>query len=577
MSSIINFAKRVIGAKTVSQNLDAIFKFRGGVHPPEHKSESTQRPISQLAIPDKLLLPLRQHAADMPTLIVQVGAHVLKGQLLAKPDSAASTAIHAPTSATVTAISTQLVPHPSGLADVCITLIPDGKDTWTELVAQDWLSCDKQQLLASLRLSGIAGLDAAIFAPHIQLHDDGRARLHTVLINAAESEPYISCDDMLMRERADEIVQGIAIVQYLLDAAPCIIAIEDSKPAAVKAMSAACAGWVSSIHSELAVPPSICVKVVPTLYPSDNERLLIKRLLGSEIPSGKLATDMGITVFNVTTVLAIYRYFKFGEPAISRIVTMTGNVASPGNFEVLFGTPLMALVTAAGGAKADTTHYIMGGAMTGLALASSELPITQAANCIIAAAAALLTPAPLAMPCIRCGRCADACPMHLQPQQLYKLTQSDDFSSARDYHLFDCIECGCCSYVCPSHIPLVQYFRYGKSAIIAADQAQAAADLARERYEFRLARIAREKLELAQKHVQRTQRAKTTVDVALTPASTAKLPAKLETSHAAAEQVSATDQATAKAKLKRQALIAEAFARVQAQKSAADTASKLVK
>lgn len=564
MSAIINFAKSLVGSKTHSQRLSSLFKFNGGVHPPLHKHESTQQAIRQLPIPAKLILPLRQALANMPKIVVQVGAYVLKGQLLAKPAGALSTAIYAPTSGTVTAICEQTMPHPSGLPDMCITLTPDGKDTWAELAPQDWQHSDKRQLVESLRLSGIYGLDEAIFARHAKNPSDARSTLHTVVINAAESEPYISCDDMLMRERADEIVQGIVIVQYLLNAKQCIIAIEDNKPAAAAAMSAACAGLINVSPAALATHPNIDIKILPTRYPSADERLLIHLLLGTEIPSEKLASDIGIYVFNVATVRAIYRYFQFGEPAISRVVTMTGNVASAGNFEVLFGTPLMSLVAATGGANADTTHYIMGGAMTGFDLASSAVSIAQASNCIIAASPQLFPSAPSAMPCIRCARCADACPMNLQPQELYKFTQSDNFASARDYHLFDCIECGCCTYVCPSHIPLVQYYRYAKSEIIATDQAKATADLARERYEFRLARIAREKLERAQKHVERARLAKANAKLAPTAALT--LPAQAATSHAALDQVAVAEQAAAEAKLKRQALIAAAIARVQAQK-----------
>jgi electron transport complex protein RnfC len=210
-----------------------------------------------------------------------------------------------------------------------------------------------------------------------------------------------------------------------------------------------------------------------------------------------------LQVFNVATVLALYRYFEHGEPSISRIVSVTGNVQQPQNFEVPFGTPLLHLVAAAGGAKPDTTHYIMGGPMMGFDLPSEDVPITKAANCIIAASPTLLAPPPPAMPCIRCARCADVCPVNLQPQELYWFAKADNFEKANDYKLFDCIECGACSYVCPSNIPLVQYYRYAKSEIIAIDKAHEAASLARERNDFRLARIEREKLERAQKHADR--------------------------------------------------------------------------
>lgn len=495
MNSIIQFTSRLIRGQSTSTD---VHKFNGGVHPPGHKDDSTTRPIGTLAIPEKLILPLRQHVGYIPKIKVHVSDHVLKGQMLAEAEGSVSAAIHAPTSGTVTAISKEVIPHPSGLPDMCITLIPDGKDTWATLQPVDWRNTAKKDLVASLRLSGIVGLGGATFPTHIKVRADGKSHVHTLVINAAECEPYITCDDMLMRERAGEIVKGIEIVQYLLGAENCVIGIEDNKPEATIAMSEACKSLAN-----------VSVKTVPTLYPSGDARRLIYLLLGTEIPHDKRSTDVGVQVFNVATVLAIYRYFAFGEPAVNRIVTMTGSVNSPQNFEVLFGTPLQSLITAAGGAKADTTHFIMGGPMMGFDLPTIDVPITKAANCIIAATPDLFAPPPPAMPCIRCARCADACPVNLQPQELYWFAKSDNFEKARDYNLFDCIECGCCTYVCPSNIPLVQYYRYAKSEIIAADKAKEAADLARERNEFRLARIEREKLERAQKHAERAASAKT--------------------------------------------------------------------
>ena len=502
MNALVNLASLLKSAKE-------IFPFHGGVHPPENKAQSTQLPIGQLSLPEKLVLPLRQHVGNIPKVKVQVSEHVLKGQLIAEAEGTVSAAIHAPTSGMITAIEDAIIPHPSGLPDRCITIKPDGKDKWIAHQAQDWKTADRKNLVASLRLSGIVGLGGATFPTHIKLRTDGKSGIHTLVINAAECEPYITCDDMLMRERADEIVQGIAIAQYLLGAESVLIGIEDNKPEATKAMQAAVqkaavqATAVGTTHFT-----NMQVKAVPTLYPSGDARRLVHLLLGTEIPHDKRSTEVGLQVFNVATVLALHRYFNHGEPAINRIVSMTGNVQTPQNFEVLFGTPLLHLVAATGGAKPNTSHYIMGGPMMGFDLPSIDVPITKAANCIIAASPTLFAPAPPAMPCIRCARCADACPVNLQPQELYWFAKADNFEKARDYNLFDCIECGACSYVCPSDIPLVQYYRYAKSEIIATDKAQEAADLARERNDFRLARIEREKRERAQKHAERTQAGK---------------------------------------------------------------------
>ncbi|MDI1299173.1 electron transport complex subunit RsxC [Methylotenera sp.] len=554
MNAIINFASNLIHG--VSSNKD-VFKFNGGVHPHDHKAESTTLPIAQLAMPEKLILPLRQHVGHIPKILVQVGDFVLKGQMLAEPEGALSAAIHAPTSGTITAISEQVIPHPSGLPDMCIMLAPDGKDTWAQLQPLDWRNTDKKVLVDSLRSSGIVGLGGATFPTHIKLRTNGKSNVHTLVINAAECEPYITCDDMLMRERAEQIIKGIEIVQSLLGAEKCMIGIEDNKPQAASAMSVACAN------------KAMQVKVVPTLYPSGDARRLIHLLLDVEIPNDKRSTDVGIQVFNIATLLAVYRYFEFGEPSINRIVTMTGNVVKPQNFEVLFGTPLQSLIAAAGGAKVDTTHYIMGGPMMGFDLPNEQVPITKAANCIIAAAPNLFAAPPPAMPCIRCARCADACPVNLQPQELYWFSKADNFEKARDYNLFDCIECGCCTYVCPSDIPLVQYYRYAKSEIIALDKAKEAADLARERNDFRLARIEREKLERAQKHAERAQAGK--AEAKSTETSSAETTKEKPSEN---QEAMPNTEANTTAATDKQAAIAAAIARAKAQKLASANAAE---
>ncbi len=523
-----------------TQKLNGIFKFHGGVHPPGNKSSSTQTPIAYVTLPALLTLPLRQHVGHLPKIKIQVGEHVLKGQLLAEAEGAVSAAIHAPTSGTIIAIEEAVIPHPSGLPDYCIRLQPDGNDAWVAHTAQDWRNMDRSTLIQSLTHSGIVGMGGATFPTQIKLRTDGKSDIHTLVINAAECEPYITCDDMLMRERADGIVQGVLIARHLMSAEKVVIGIEDNKPQAIAAMQ------------EAVKDTDIQVKVVPTLYPSGDARRLVYLLLGQEIGHDKRSTQEGIQVFNVATMLALHRYFDHGEPAISRIVSITGNVAQPQNFEVLFGTPVSHLLAAAGGVGTDTSHYIMGGPMMGFDLPDAEVPVTKASNCIIAASPGLFPAAPPAMPCIRCTRCADACPVSLQPQELYWFAKSDNFEKARDYDLFDCIECGACSYVCPSHIPLVQYYRYAKSEIIATDKAKEAADLARERNEARLARIEREKQERAQKHAERAQGAKKAA----------------EKTAAAADSGSGQAQAASVADDAKKAAIAAAISRAKAQKEA---------
>ncbi len=471
----------------------SLFKFHGGVHPPEHKLKSTAAPIRSVTMPLRLVLPLRQHVGNVAKLMVAVGDHVLKGQLLAAPDGMISAAVHAPTSGTIAAIEERLIPHASGLPDLCITLNADGEDRWGDHQPLDYQAQEKSAVLDALRLAGVVGLGGATFPSHVKLRADDAHPVLTLIINGAECEPYITCDDLLMRERALEIVRGIEIMQYLLGAKHAIIGIEDNKPEAAAAMRLACSQ--NSI--------SITVATVPTLYPGGGAKQLIKVLTGLEVPSGKLPTTIGVQCFNVATAYTVHRFIDHGEPVISRVVTVTGRVAQPGNYEVPLGMEIFDLVQAAGGTADDSNGLVMGGPMMGFNLPSGHVPVVKGTNCIIASAPALFAPQPPAMPCIRCARCAEVCPVNLQPQELYWFARADNFEKARSYDLFDCIECGCCSYVCPSRIPLVQYYRYAKSEILASDKARQAANVARERNELRLARIAREKEERAAKHAER--------------------------------------------------------------------------
>lgn len=474
--------------------ISRLFKFNGGVHPSQHKLESTKTPITTVAMPDRLVLPLRQHVGNMAKLQVEVGERVRKGQLLAMADGQISAAVHAPTSGTIVSVQDQMIPHPSGLPDICITLDADGQDRWIEHQILDYRSLAKSEVIQRLADAGVVGLGGATFPTHVKLREDAHRPVKTLILNGAECEPYISCDDMLMRERAEEIVRGVEIMQYLLAAETCVIGIEDNKPEAVAAMRAAAAN--SSVP--------ISVVIVPTIYPGGGAKQLIKMLTGKEVPSGKLPTEIGVQCFNVATAYSVHRFINHGEPVISRIVTVTGEVSRPGNFEVPLGMAIDQLVEVAGGVTSDINGLIMGGPMMGFNLPSAQVPVVKATNCIIASTPSMFPKQPQALPCIRCTRCADACPVNLQPQELYWFSRAQNLEKTRDYQLFDCIECGCCSYVCPSNIPLVQYYRFAKSEIIAQDKAKQAAIIARERNDFRLLRIEREKQERAQRHAQKT-------------------------------------------------------------------------
>jgi electron transport complex protein RnfC len=494
--------------------------FHGGIHPPSNKTQSTQLAIAQAPLPSRLIVPLHQHAGETAKPVVQAGDHVLKGQLIGMPDGFVSSAIHAPTSGTIATIDMQLIAHPSGLPNLCATLIPDGKDQWVERKPVDYRDHSSAELQQLLRMAGVVGLGGAAFPSDIKLRL-GKQKITTLILNGAECEPYITCDDMLMRERAEEIVQGTEILRYMLDASEVLIGVEDNKPEAIAALQKAIAD--NSMNFE--------VVAIPTIYPGGSAKHLIRVLTGLEVPSGKLPTDIGVQCFNVATAYSVHRALAHGEPLLSRIITIAGNVRQPRNYEALIGTPIDELV-ALSETLPDTNGYIMGGPMMGFPLPAVHVPMVKATNCIIAASAKLFPPPPPAMPCIRCTRCVEVCPADLQPQDLFWFAQSKEFGRAQAFSLFDCIECGACSYVCPSHIPLVQYYRFAKSEIRAREHDKQLADLARVRHEFHEHRLEREKREKAEKLAAKekaAQAAKLNTAQPLTPEQQAEL-ANLEAS-----------------------------------------------
>ncbi|MBI5429108.1 MAG: electron transport complex subunit RsxC [Nitrosomonadales bacterium] len=474
-----------------------LHKFHGGVHPPTHKAESTRTPIAQAAIPSKLVISLHQHVGGRAKPIVQVGERVLKGQKIGLSQGRQSSGVHASTSGTVTAIDMQLVAHPSGLPDLCITIVPDGKDEWIEHSGADLKNTPHSELRHKLRKAGVVGLGGAVFPSDLKA-DAHRHKITTLVLNGAECEPYITCDDMLMRERAADILSGAELLRELLQAEEVLIGIEDNKPEAIAAMKRAIQ---DGRHERMEAIP------VPTMYPSGGAKQLIRILTGIEVAHGVRSTEMGVQCFNVATAYSVWRALAHGEPLISRVVTVTGNVERAQNYEVLIGTPVNELVALAGN-KPDTDRYIMGGPMMGVNLPAATVGVIKATNCIIAMSDALFPPAPPALPCIRCTRCADVCPAELQPQELYWFAKAKEFGKAQQYHLFDCIECGACSYVCPSHIPLVQYYTFAKSEIRARAEEKRNADRARERHEFREYRVEREKQEKAEKLAAKEKAAK---------------------------------------------------------------------
>jgi len=507
--------------------------FKGGVHPPSHKAESNTRPVHAAPLPRKLVIPLRQHIGNPAKPVVSVGERVLKGQLIGAADGYISAAVHASSSGTVTAIGPALVPHASGLPDDCITIETDGLDEWIARTPLDYRALEPSELRMRLRDLGLTGLGGAVFPSAVKLDPGARHDCPTLILNGGECEPWITCDDVLMRTQADAILQGVAVMRHLLGSTEILVGIEDNKPEAIAAMRAAAAEMQFAVE----------VIAVPTIYPAGGAKQLIETLTGKQVPSGRLSTDIGIQVFNVGTAYALARAVHHGEPLISRLLTVTGHVLRPQNVEALIGTPMQVLVDVAGD-RDGTTGVLMGGPMMGMPMPNLEVPVIKATNCILVKSKELFPPLPKALPCIRCTRCADACPAELQPQELFRFAKAGDFGRAQEYHLFDCIECGCCSYVCPSHIPLVDFYRYAKSEIWAREKEKRAADLARERHDFRQFRLEREKKEKAEKLAAKAQ---------------AK---RAELAAAPAAQGAVQSETDAK-----KALIAAALARAQAKKA----------
>ncbi|MDR0563876.1 MAG: electron transport complex subunit RsxC [Azoarcus sp.] len=466
-----------------------LFQFRGGVKPDSHKTESSETPIVHVPTPSRLVVPLIQGSQGGARTIVTLGDKVLKGQCIGEAEGATGTAIHAPTSGTVTEIGRYPMAHPSGLASQAIVITPDGEERRIIHEPFDFPDTSRDELIFRIQASGIVGMGGAVFPSHIKAESE----IKTLVINGAECEPWITCDDRLMRDRAADIITGASILGRLTGAQQILVGIEDNKPEAIASMMEAVRSVAPIAHE---YENKITVVPVPTRYPTGGEKQLIRVLTGLEIPAGTHAAKSGVQCFNVATAHAVCRALLYGEAMTSRIVTVTGNVERPGNYEVPLGM-LIADLLAFCGIRPGSNRVIMGGPMMGFVLPSLEAPITKGSNCLIATSPEFFPPPPPEQPCIRCGACAQACPSQLQPYELYWSSRAKNLDGAKRYHLFSCIECGCCAYVCPAHIPLIDYFRFAKSEIRARDEEQNAADRARERFEFRSFRLEREKAEKA--------------------------------------------------------------------------------
>lgn len=457
--------------------------FHGGLKLIGHKSQSTRTAPQDAGLPGQIILPLKQHIGAYNQPLVSAGQRVLAGEMIANNVHEHSVAVHASTSGTVRGIEMRPVAHPSGQSDHCIVIDVDGGDEWVDPPTGPSSGDDTETMIDLIGSAGIAGLGGAVFSTASKLAAARRKAVHTLIINGVECEPYISCDDALMRYHADSIVRGIELLQRLLQPRSTLIAIEDNKPEACDAMA------IAMQQGNLA---SAELVVIPTIYPSGGEKQLLQVLTGLEVPENEYLVDIGYLCQNVGTCAAIADAIDRRRPLVSRMVSVSGdNVVSPANWQTRLGTPVKHLIDKSGGLiEADRPHLIMGGPMMGFALSSEQVPVVKASNNFMVMRDQSIPHHPGEHDeCVRCGQCAEVCPARLLPQQLYWHSRSQAWEKTVDYKLFDCIECGCCSAVCPSNIPLVQYYRTAKSEVIAARKATAKSDRARERFEFREKRL----------------------------------------------------------------------------------------
>jgi len=430
--------------------------FARGIHPPQHKS-TADRSIRRLPFPGRLTVPLSQHIGKPSKALVRVGQEVVRGEPIAAADGWLSVPHHAPASGVVEAID----------------LRPSARGPWTEAIVirvheastqevlwgepQDPDTMERDAIVRAVQASGMVGLGGAAFPTHAKLAVPKEAKVHTLLVNGCECEPYLTCDHRVMVEHAADLVAGTRYAMRAVGAERAIIGVEDNKPEAAAA-----------IRRVLPVDDSIAVEEVPTKYPQGSEKMLIMSLFGVEIPSGRLPLALGIVVNNVGTLAALGKLLPAGEGLIERVVTVAGpGVARPGDYRVPIGTPVSFVLDYAG-APAAARQLVLGGPMMGQSVASLDVPVTKGVSGLLVFAGEELTRREhlRTFPCIKCGECVESCPMGLNPSTLGMLAGKREYEAmAERYHLGDCFECGCCTYVCPSNIPLVQQFRIAKAVL----------------------------------------------------------------------------------------------------------------
>ena len=434
-------------------------------------------------IPPLIALPLEQPLGLPAETLVQPGERVLKGQRIARAGGDVSVPVHASTSGRVLGVRPYPSVHPLHKKPLSILIEPDGEDRWCEIYpVANYQDLPPRILQERIHDCGIVGLGGVGFPAHIKVREGQENAVTTLILNGMECEPYVSCDDRLLREKADHIAQGAKMLRHALQAGKCVIALRAGMDKAAAALRPHLDESIELLHLE-------------ERFPIGGEKQLIQAITGKEVPSGGLAIQIGVLVHNIATVAAVYRAVTHGEPLISRYVTVTGAVETPRNLRVLLGTPVEHCLAQCDAPSRKGKQVIAGGPMTGVTLEHLEAPVTKSLGCILVLPEQRERRSP-PLPCIRCGHCATVCPARLLPQLLYQATRRQDAPDGReDAHrlgLFDCIECGCCAYVCPSRIPLVASYRTAKETIVQEELRREGIDQARRRYLERENRLRQE-------------------------------------------------------------------------------------
>ncbi len=464
--------------------------FKGGIHPAEHKHATCNYPSIEIKLPKKLVLPLKQHSGSAAEVLVKEGQHVKAGEPLTAPHSSSQVPIHAPASGIIEKLTLAPVPHPSGLSEPCLILTTDSEDKQEVFENKSYPNFEKEDpdtLLELIRDMGIAGLGGAGFPTEKKLRssmDAGNCEL--LIINGAECEPYITCDDRLMQERPNDILDGIRIMQHILKPKYTVIAIEDNKPNAIKAIEEAL---------KAKRLPDTRVTVIPVKYPSGAARILIKIITGIEIPYGARSTAYGVVVHNVSTAYSVGEAVIKGQPLTRRLVTIAGDsLEKQGNAWTYIGTSILELLNECGYKKQEKPRVIIGGPMMGFTIPNADVPVIKTVNCVIAPSDAEICRTKPQVDCIRCGRCAHACPSRLLPYELYDLCVNGEYSELNKHNARNCIECGCCAFVCPSAIRIVAAIRIAR------------AELKKEKLKADKMKTARIRFEEKQKRIQEEER-----------------------------------------------------------------------